>query len=578
MNITRKITLGYIILILIPVMIFGYYYYAQLHGNITQQFAEGRQKILEQAYANLKMDFTRIQSVHRVYQYNSYVTDYLDGTYDSELESVYSFIKYISPLYSQSLFGNSQIESLKIYKIKDNVFPITDHFVDYTTLNSTIIESTYTLKPGSGIWMLVNPEEVNPELTYYQNIYNSQFTEKIGLLEVKINNSLFKKFYEAAGVESPWSYSLITEQDSYIGQMPLNEAIDKDIIGQWEHNKNSFIVNNENVINYLKIEELGLYVVIMGKVGDVLHSLTRSEVTVIIIIIMLLVGLSLVYYLYASSITKRILRLARHMRTLDDDNLRQYIIIQDKLKENDEIGFLIETYNSMLIRMDLLINNIHRAELLNKEAAYKVLQAQIKPHFLYNTLETIRMLAEANNDKEVANISFWFGKLMRYSLSSEQDEITLAQEIEMAKFYMQIHKMRFQNRLTYSIDESINTAKVRCPRFIIQPLIENSINHSVSAVIRPVHVQVVVSETEHEINISIIDNGKGIPEEKLSTIQSLLTGKKTPNEDASITGMGLVNVNDRIKTYFGGASRLEVNSELEKGTSINIIIEKRGAC
>lgn len=575
MNITRKITLGYIILILIPVMAFGYHYYTQIHGSLTKQFGESRQKILEQAYANMKMDFTRIQSIHRVLQYNSYVTDYLDGVYDTESESVYSFIRYISPLYTQSLFANSEINSLVIYRMKENVFTIKDHFVDLSLLDPHIEDATRSLKPGSGVWIRVNSESLHSELIYYQHIYNTQFTEKIGLLEIRVDDTLIKKFYEAAGVEKPWNVFLLTEHDDVIGNFPIEEAIDRKLLANLKLDENKFVINQKNIINQLNLEELGLRVIIIGKVGDVFHSLSKSEVIVIIILVLLLIALSLVYYMFASTITKRILRLARHMRTLDDDNLRQNIIKQDRLKENDEIGFLIETYNSMLKRMDELINNVHRAELLNKEAAYKVLQAQIKPHFLYNTLETIRMLAEMNNDKEVADISLWFGKLMRYSLSSEQEEITLAQEIEMARFYLQIHKMRLQNRLTYEFDVAVETLEVVCPRFIIQPLVENSIIHGASKVIRPVHIRLVVEESNQEICVSIIDNGNGIPLDKLSIIQSSLLDGNKKEKPALITGVGLINVNERIKAYFGGTSRLEVTSEPGVRTCLCIRIEKR---
>jgi len=574
MTITRKITLGYIILILIPVLAFGYHYYTQIHGSLTKQFAESRQKILEQAYANMKMDFTRIQSVHRVLQYNSYITDYLDGVYDSEAESVYSFIRYISPLYSQSLFANSEINSMVIYKLKDDVFSITEHFIDSSLLDPQIEEATRYLKPGSGMWVRVNPESLHSDLIYYQHLYNTQFTEKIGLLEIRINDSLINKFYKAAGVEEPWDVFLLTEQGRLISESN-GTAIATKTLNALKLEENDFIIQND-ITNQLYVEELGFRVIITGKAGDVFHSLTKSEVVVILILVVLLVGLSFVYYMFASTITKRILRLARHMRTLDDDNLRQNIIKQNRLKENDEISFLIETYNAMLRRMDELINNVHRVELLNKEAAYKVLQAQIKPHFLYNTLETIRMLAETNNDKEVADISLWFGKLMRYSLSCEQDEITLAKELEMAKFYLQIHKMRFQNRLTYEFDISIDTINVICPRFIIQPLVENSIIHGVSTLIRPVHIRLAAEECERELRISVIDNGKGIPQDKLVFIQSLLSGEVKQDKSTLLTGVGLINVNDRIKAYFGGTSRLEVSSEPGVRTCLCIKIEKRG--
>lgn len=104
MSIVRKIIVGYIVLIFIPVIVFGYYYYNQIYGNLTKQFVESRQKILEQAYSNMKADLTRIQSIHRLLQYNPYVTDYLDGIYESDAESIFAYTRYINPIFTQSFF------------------------------------------------------------------------------------------------------------------------------------------------------------------------------------------------------------------------------------------------------------------------------------------------------------------------------------------------------------------------------------------------------------------------------------------------------------------------------------------
>lgn len=575
MSIMRKIILGYVILILIPVIAFGYHYYLQIYGNLTKQFVESRQKILEQAYANMKTDFARIQSVHRMLQYNPYITDYLDGVYQSDAESVYAFIRYIRPLYAQSLFVHPEIESLVIYKMKDEAFPITEHFMDWELLDPQMEEVVRSLKPGRGIWVRADSEVTDPDLIYYQYIYNTQITEQIGLLEIRVSSSLIKKFYEAAGVEGNWKAFLLPEQGQpLIANEAGGEPGEKTLRGL-QLQGNTFFIDRKAIVNQLNLEELGVRIIVTGQVGDVFHSIKQREVVLVTIIVLLLVGLSVVYYVLASTITKRILRLARHMRTLNDDNLRQHIIKNDRLNEKDEIGFLTTTYNSMIQRMDELINNVHRAELRNKEAAYKVLQAQIKPHFLYNTLETIRMVAESNNDKEVADISFWFGKLMRYSLSSEQDETVLAREIEMITFYLNIHKMRLQSRLTYEIDVAADAESIACPRFILQPLIENSIIHGVSAVIRPVHIRLQAVESEQEIRITVSDNGNGIPPEKLLAIQSRLWGYAGAREAESEGGVGLINVNERIKAYFGGASRLEITSEQGMGTCLCIIIIKR---
>lgn len=573
MSIMRKILFGYVILIFIPVIAFGYHYYSQIYSNLTKQFVESRQKILEQAYGNLKTDFARIQSVQRMLQYSPYVTDYLDGAYPSDAESVYVFLRYIRPLYTQLFFAHPEIKSLVIYKLKNNVFSISDHFVDRSRLDPKMEAVVRDLKPGKGAWVFADSS--SSELVYYQYLYNSQYTEQIGLLEMRVSDRLIANFYQAAGVEGNWRAILLSEEGKPRIANGMGMELDEKTLQHWHAESQPFFINRKTIVNQLEIKELGMSLLITGEVRNVFHSIKQREVVLVTIIVLLLLVLSIVYYVLASTITKRILRLARHMRTLNDDNLKQRMIKSDKLNPKDEIGFLTETYNSMLERMDELINNVHRAELRNKEAAYKVLQAQIKPHFLYNTLETIRMIAESNNDKEVADISFWFGRLMRYSLLSEQDVTVLAKEIEMVTFYLNIHQMRLQSRLTYEMEIAVNAEILECPRFILQPLIENCVVHGASAILRPVHIRLQAIENDQEIRIVLQDNGKGIPAEKLATLQSRLLGHHVAKEAETEGGVGLMNVNERIKSFFGGDSRLEIASEPGKGTRLCIFITKK---
>lgn len=581
MSIVRKIILGYVILIFIPVVTFGYYYYVQIYGNITQQLVESRQKILEQAYSNMKADLVRISSIQRFLQYNPYVTDYLEGLYTSDLESVYAYNRYISPIISQSLFTNPEIESLRIYKTKQQALPITDRFIDINTLSPERTKITNELKPGHGVWKLSGYSAAPPSLEFYQKLYNTDFSEVIGVLELRLNSELISRFYKATGNGDNWVALLLPKHG-----VPLairDNGPDMDEI-TWEQldaeEEKSYFINRKSIVNQLEVEELGARIVVIGNVDEAFHPVKRKGFIMISVIIFLLLAMSLAYYGLASTITKRILRLARHMRNLNDNNMKQYISRHDNPKRRqDEISFLTATYNSMIQRMDELINNVHRVEMRNKEAAYKVLQAQIKPHFLYNTLETIRMLAESNNDKEVANISYWFGKLMRYSLSSTSDQTFLAREIETVIFYLNIHKMRLQSRLTYEIDMTIDAEKILCPRFILQPLVENCIIHGASSTLRPVHIKLQASEDAEEIRIRISDSGTGIPEDKLQALWSRLSkgSESVQPVDEMEGGVGLFNVSERIKSFFGDDSKLILDSAQGEGTCLTIVIVKKDA-
>ncbi|MFN0221001.1 sensor histidine kinase [Paenibacillus sp. KR2-11] len=578
MSIVRKIILGYVILIFIPVVTFGYYYYVQIYGNLTQQLVESRQKILEQAYSNMKADLVRIGSIQRFLQYNPYVTDYLEGMYTSDSESIYAYNRYISPIISQSLFTNPEIEAFRIYKTKQQALPITDRFLDISALPPERAKIVNGLKPGHGVWILSGYGAAPPPLVFYQNLYNTDFTEVLGLLELRINSELISRFYEATGNGNYWAALMLPEQGVPATVRDTHPDIDD---MTWEQLNTdggiSYFINRKSIVNQLEVAELGARIVVIGKVDEVFHPVKRKGIIMISMILILLLAMSLAYYALASTITKRILRLARHMRNVNDSNMKQFVSREDKSSRQDEISFLTGTYNSMIQRMDELINNVHRAELRNKEAAYKVLQAQIKPHFLYNTLETIRMLAESNNDKEVADISYWFGKLMRYSLSSKEDQTVLAREIETVIFYLNIHTMRLQNRLTYEIDVAVDAEQLPCPRFILQPLVENCIIHGASATLRPVHIKLQASEDPEEIRIRISDSGTGIPEDKLQALRSRLSKgaeSSLPVEETE-GGVGLFNVSERVKSFFGGDSKLILDSVRGEGTYLTIVIAKR---
>ncbi|GGA28679.1 sensor histidine kinase [Paenibacillus physcomitrellae] len=579
MSIVRKIILGYVILIFIPVVTFGYYYYVQIYGNLTQQLVESRQKILEQAYSNMKADLVRISSIQRYLQYNPYVTDYLGGLYTSDSESIYAYNRYISPIISHSLFNNTEVESFKIYKTKQQTLPITDRFLDISTLSPNIKKIANGLKPGQGIWMMTDYGTSPPPLVFYQNLYNPDFTEIIGLLELRINSDLISRFYKATGSGDNWNALLLpkkqgVERAIQESGLQVDELTRKQLS---DEEGKSYFINRNTIVNQLNVEELGARIVVIGSVDEVFHSVKRKGIIMITMIVILLLSMSYAYYAFASTLAKRLLRLARHMRNLNDNNMKQYISKHDKVGRQDEISFLTSTYNSMIQRMDELINNVHRAELRNKEAAYKVLQAQIKPHFLYNTLETIRMLAESNNDKEVADISYWFGKLMRYSLSSKEDQTVLAREIETVILYLNIHKMRLQDRLSIEIDIQVDAEQVSCPRFILQPLVENSIVHGASSTLRPVQIKLQATEKADEILIHISDSGMGIPEDKLHALRSRLSGA---NEsvlpiDEMEGGVGLYNVSERIKSFYGEGSDLILDSIQGSGTCLTLVIPKK---
>jgi len=229
----------------------------------------------------------------------------------------------------------------------------------------------------------------------------------------------------------------------------------------------------------------------------------------------------------------------------------------------------------MIVRIKELILNVHRTELLRKEAAYAALQAQIKPHFLYGTLESIRMLAESNNDGDVSNAVYNFGRLIRYSLLSDKKEVFLADELEYVKNYLEIHKLRMGDRLDYRFEVNIDPKALKCPPFILQPLVENSIMHGIYGSRNKGLIELSVNEKDNCVTISVYDNGVGVSKSKLKTIRDMLENRLEIKEfQTDISGFGLYNISERIKAYYGNGSMLTFSSTQGEGTELTLFLHK----
>ncbi|SFM45954.1 two-component system, sensor histidine kinase YesM [Paenibacillus sp. 1_12] len=568
-SIVKKMIIGYFCIIFLPVVTFGIYYYNQMSESMMESVVMNRQQIMEQAYYNLKVDLDHFESLYHLLQYNYFVIDYLNGFYETDSESVYNYLRYISPLLLFSVSGNPNLASIKIYKNKDEVFPIPTQIVKINELNTGIKEKIDKLKPNEGIWIYETEDHAGlTSLYYYHNLYDNSFIENLGVLEIKVSPSVFKPFFKALGADSHWEVYLLTEQEDIVNLafVPPRPNANKDISDLKK------LSSHSTVFNRLRIDKLKMSVVTIGEVNEMFGDIKSKEKVLAAAIFVLLLLLSFIYYIFASSVAKRLTRLARHMRSVGENNLKVY---PDQGNE-DEIGFLTSSYNSMVRRIEELINNIHRAELLRKEAAFKMLQAQVKPHFLYNTLETIRMMAEAKNVPEVAEIAYSFGQLMRYSLTSSHDEIQLSKELEMVGNYLKIHQIRLRNRLRFEMDGISIADCVSCPRFILQPIVENCVVHGLSKTRRPIEIRIGISQDDTFIVITVEDNGGGMSHSKLSELRYTLSKPADATFQANEGGFGLISVSERIKIYYGSGSRLEMDSEEGKGTTIRLFLNKKG--
>lgn len=227
-----------------------------------------------------------------------------------------------------------------------------------------------------------------------------------------------------------------------------------------------------------------------------------------------------------------------------------------------EVQELSASFEHMVLRIQQLMTTVREEEVNLRKTELKALQAQINPHFLYNTLDSIAWMCEQGRNDDAVRMVHALARLFRISISKGHELIPIRREIEHAESYLQIQKYRYKNQFTYSFDVDPDCLDYLCNKITLQPIIENAINHGLDLMVDEGCIQVQVRQDGEDILFRVQDNGVGMSEEQIDAI--LHRGP------ADRTGIGIRNVDDRLKIYFGKRYGLQITSELDVGTCVEI--------
>ena len=247
----------------------------------------------------------------------------------------------------------------------------------------------------------------------------------------------------------------------------------------------------------------------------------------------------------------------------------------DLTKKDQELLLIAETTNDMLDRLERNIHDIYQLELSQKDAHMRALQAQINPHFMYNTLELIRMYAVMENQNELADIIYEFSSLLRNNISDER-ETTLKQEVEFCRKYSYLCMVRYPKSIAYGFKIDPGLEEMRIPKFTLQPLVENYFAHGVDYRRTDNVISIKALKKEGYVEILVTDNGRGMPAEKLAEIQDKLaqrTFEHTVDYSGKRQSIGIVNVHERFVLYFGDRYDISVESVEKEGVRYRITIQ-----
>lgn len=227
-----------------------------------------------------------------------------------------------------------------------------------------------------------------------------------------------------------------------------------------------------------------------------------------------------------------------------------------------EVQELSDSFEHMVLRIQELMTTVREEEVNLRKTELKALQAQINPHFLYNTLDSIAWMCEQGRNADAVKMVHALARLFRISISRGHELIPIAKELEHAESYLQIQMYRYKNQFTYTFDVDPDCLGYYCNKITLQPIIENSINHGLDLMVDEGRIDVRVRFDGDDILFSVQDNGVGMSPEQLEAIMQ--------HGPTDRTGIGIKNVNDRLKIYFGRSYGLSITSEPDVGTCVEI--------
>lgn len=572
----NHMVISFIFMIVIPVLVSWWIYENVLKYYYLENTLKAQQNNLEKSISLLDSSLDAVSNMFVALEGNSDLTYYLD--YNSgKSNMLFRNFENVKKFCEEMYMMNSYLERVRIYCDSPLVI-YADPFVktEHMMIEEEVQKELEQVGFQETVWCAVNSDtETFPQIYGYRKLYSNDYFRCIGYMEVSLSSQLIADYIETVT-------GFCEESDTFIELYRGNERIYTTAVRECESifvedmaSEYEILFLKNEYRNYLKIPEVDLCVVCRGtlKSQNVILEGHIPSILISVIIVLLLI-LFFAFFGSIVSLSKRILAFASFIRESDSNHLLRFVPRDSTSRKEDEINVLIDTYNELIQEKNSLISQIEKMELFSRDARYQVLQGQIHPHFIYGTLETIRMTALQNKDREAASMIFSLASLIRYSISGSSKTVTLKDEVAVARHYLQIQKIRFDDRLNYVFRIEEKLLEMELPSLIFQPVLENAIIYGVTPTMDPCIVEVEAYEKENQIILSVSNTGIPITEERLQEVNGLLSGRIPLTAfRGNRNGLALNNISERIGIFFRGSAAIQLAAR--DGYTITVItIEK----
>nr|WP_150960312.1 sensor histidine kinase [Aneurinibacillus sp. XH2] len=585
----RKLLLYFLVIIVATLVSVGISTYSKSSKELDDQIRRHMSQIINNAINHTDLYLKSYERSIIALLNNRDVKKFIDLPNPPEDYDYYHYRKLIKEVGLQPiLIRNPEILSIYIISFDGNAIYDYNGMPDETFSSAEIEEQLRFLleytKPDGSLSIMnssIFPTYDKQVVRLARQIKGYSSTEYKGILAIEIKSMELSALWNGVDLGKD-GYFFIVDKKGKIVYHPDPSRIRTDVEGTLRDNilhadEQMFTVNEdgrERMFMSRKSDYSGWNLVVSMPMDEIMKPVSSIRMTTIIVGLFTFAFASLLAYRFSRSITRPIQVLKRGMRQTEKGNWMMIPLPEQK----DEITELMVRYNRMVNRLSELVEQVYEAELKNHEtqmerqkAEFQSLQLQINPHFLYNTLETIVCYAAVQDSEEISDIVKAMAYMLRYSIQTNLEEITVANELNHVLNYMIILKHRIDREFEIDVSVPPRFLLKKMVRLTLQPLVENVFQHAFPDGVEDHHwIRIDAEEKGDRFRVIVEDNGVGIALDHLQLLQSKLqTNRLADEEDGSRKdkgGIGMVNVHRRIQMVFGEEYGLTIESEPGRGT------------
>lgn len=564
-SLQNRIMIFTISMVILPLLVVGTISYIKSSDILQNKVSISNLNTVRQTGNNIEFILKDVHDFSLYLFQNDAVSDFLKSNSNTDFREIQKRRTEVNRELMYLLTSKNYIHS--VYISGFNGLSI-DTRASRNQLSEDIIDRSIKLK-GGPLWMSQRLENYNNTTTYVISLVRlvndiNNVTNRLGILKINISEKALSDKYSTDIVDNGEQFYIVDNNNTIISAQDrekIMEPISHEIIkAEINDNKSGYyqitLNHQKYLVTYYELAYVDYKLINLVPLEQLLvENNIIKNVMILSILVSFLICLAFIFLFYY-----RVLHPLHQVRNVMKELEKENFDIRLNIKGYNEIAVLGKTFNKMSARLKKLMEQVYLEKVKQKEAELKALQAQVDPHFLYNTLDTIYWMSRMEQAPETSNLIKALAKLFRLSLNKGDEFTTVKKELEHLENYITIQKRRYQGLINFSInvDEGLLSCKV--VKLVLQPLVENAIYHGVEKNGGKGNISVNIKREKKYIIYQIIDDGQGVDVEELN---KLLQEIKEDNR-----GFGIKNVNDRIKLYFGSDCGLSFYSKPGKGTKV----------